>query len=867
MFGKGETPFVTSPGPGRNGSASSRFTDRVVESEALRRSLVVHRAAVDADAIDGKQMNNVLVFYGFGGVGKSALSVKLEEWVNGGVGCEHWGHSPTGFRVVTARWDLRDSRMLKNPVLFYLRLRHALAGAGVRTPLLDVGIVATAIKFNAGRGDDPDDLLSGIPRLAENLVQELFPGLDDPGVGLSPERHLLSLLTAPGQVAAVDCVELPEAVTEIMAGEADVERLCVAVKALGWLLFQDLRRLDPDQRPLPVVFVDTFEILDERAVLGDEQVVNTALGALPDCLIVITGRKRVRWASNDPALEYAGADTWPSLARTHERQGEPRQHLVGELDESDARELLKYYLGKIDVPLADGLCQHLARTAQLPIHIDAIVVLAKRFAQTNPGRPLTIGDLGGDLKSVVERIMGRFSTEEAQLLQAAALSEQFDAPLLAAMASVSVGAAEQFLASTLVKSVDGQQYFKYHLHDEVRRLVLKAGHEVRHAWNQDDRLAAATRGVTHLGERHLVAADRDQLVERMMIHVAAYRLCRSHDLMEQWVIDEFIKTPSHHRLRRFVGDVDSMADPLDEAVTLSQAISKDAESRLPRLERFVKESNTSDLKRHALGWVANTRRALRDYEPALEIQRRLWIQTGKHAFAESLIVTKRMMRCYRDALAEYLMLGTAAGHPLGGVFEAHALWDSAMAHIQERIAVAKEQKKPRRWVAELTVMLMHTRGWAGILCCDDLEALRELAETLDRNDARNCYWKWLAVQSILNDAAVERSWYSLIALRNYGGKLPAAAKRSLRLIAGMRLLACGDRTYLDKLSEYLDVTADLRDHPGEFLYEHLKNLDLVDFDLQVAPTQWIGDREVVKQRWVAIFNRLVDEARARKDTE
>ena len=150
-----------------------------MESEALRRSLVVHRAAVDADAIDGKQMNNVLVFYGFGGVGKSALSVKLEEWVNGGVGCEHWGHSPTGFRVVTARWDLRDSRMLKNPVLFYLRLRHALAGAGVRTPLLDVGIVATAIKFNAGRGDDPDDLLSGIPRLAENLVQELFPGLDD----------------------------------------------------------------------------------------------------------------------------------------------------------------------------------------------------------------------------------------------------------------------------------------------------------------------------------------------------------------------------------------------------------------------------------------------------------------------------------------------------------------------------------------------------------------------------------------------------------------------------------------------------------------------------------------------------------------
>lgn len=867
MFGKGETPFVTNPGPGRNGSASSRFTDRVVESEALRRSLVVHRAAVDADAIDGKQMNNVLVFYGFGGVGKSALSVKLEEWVNGGVGCEHWGHSPTGFRVVTARWDLRDSRMLKNPVLFYLRLRHALAGAGVRTPLLDVGIVATAIKFNAGRGDDPDDLLSGIPRLAENLVQELFPGLDDPGVGLSPERHLLSLLTAPGQVAAVDCVELPEAVTEIMAGEADVECLCVAVKALGWLLFQDLRRLDPDQRPLPVVFVDTFEILDERAVLGDEQVVNTALGALPDCLIVITGRKRVRWASNDPALEYAGADTWPSLARTHERQGEPRQHLVGELDESDARELLKYYLGKIDVPLADGLCQHLARTAQLPIHIDAIVVLAKRFAQTNPGRPLTIGDLGGDLKSVVERIMDRFSTEEAQLLQAAALSEQFDAPLLAAMASMSVGAAEQFLASTLVKSVDGQQYFKYHLHDEVRRLVLKAGHEVRHAWNQDDRLAAATRGVTHLGERHLVAADRDQLVERMMIHVAAYRLCRSHDLMEQWVIDEFIKTPSHRRLRMFVGEVTSMKDLLDEAAALSRAISWDSTRRLPELQQFLQGYTSVELRRSAMLWTAYAHRGKHNYDAALNILRGLWDETHETLYASGIVITKRMMRRYAEAATEYLRLGTSEGRPLSGLFRAHGLLELALVHVEERLEIAKALGRSRRWLAELDVILMHYKGLLGILTEEDFAKLRELAEALDRNDARACYWRWRAVQGVLEKAEVEKSWAALLTVLNDSGRLTTAAKQSLRLIAGMRLLACGDRTYLDKLSEYLDVTADLRDHPGEFLYEHLKNLDLVDFDLQVAPTQWIGDREVVKQRWVAIFNRLVDEARARKDTE
>lgn len=41
------------------GSATSRFADRVVESEALRLSLEVHRHAIDSDVIDGRVMNNL----------------------------------------------------------------------------------------------------------------------------------------------------------------------------------------------------------------------------------------------------------------------------------------------------------------------------------------------------------------------------------------------------------------------------------------------------------------------------------------------------------------------------------------------------------------------------------------------------------------------------------------------------------------------------------------------------------------------------------------------------------------------------------------------------------------------------------------
>ena len=40
-------------------SATSRFADRMVESEALRLSLEVHRHAIDSDVIDGRVMNNL----------------------------------------------------------------------------------------------------------------------------------------------------------------------------------------------------------------------------------------------------------------------------------------------------------------------------------------------------------------------------------------------------------------------------------------------------------------------------------------------------------------------------------------------------------------------------------------------------------------------------------------------------------------------------------------------------------------------------------------------------------------------------------------------------------------------------------------
>jgi putative ribosome biogenesis GTPase RsgA len=53
------------------------FVDRVPEAQALAAALVQYRARMDADTISTRELRNVLVFFGDGGVGKSELSARL----------------------------------------------------------------------------------------------------------------------------------------------------------------------------------------------------------------------------------------------------------------------------------------------------------------------------------------------------------------------------------------------------------------------------------------------------------------------------------------------------------------------------------------------------------------------------------------------------------------------------------------------------------------------------------------------------------------------------------------------------------------------------------------------------------------------
>jgi hypothetical protein len=67
---------------GRFPHAGELFTDRESESQAFETALARFRQRMDSAEQIGVARHNVLTFYGMGGIGKTALSERLEAWVN-----------------------------------------------------------------------------------------------------------------------------------------------------------------------------------------------------------------------------------------------------------------------------------------------------------------------------------------------------------------------------------------------------------------------------------------------------------------------------------------------------------------------------------------------------------------------------------------------------------------------------------------------------------------------------------------------------------------------------------------------------------------------------------------------------------------
>ena len=141
--------------------ASYLFVDRVPDSKALTDSLRAHLDRVRADAIDSTHNENVLTFYGQGGMGKTRLSQRLEHWLRGELGdATEWGPRPIE-KAATVRWDLDHGDGNLDLVAMVLALRVGLGSVGVRTPAFDLALVAY---LSGVRPGETVELLNGRAR-------------------------------------------------------------------------------------------------------------------------------------------------------------------------------------------------------------------------------------------------------------------------------------------------------------------------------------------------------------------------------------------------------------------------------------------------------------------------------------------------------------------------------------------------------------------------------------------------------------------------------------------------------------------------------------------------------------------------------
>ena len=162
-----------------NDLASVHFADRVPEARAFQSALRAFRRHLDRDD-DGEGCRNVVTFFGAGGVGKTALSRRLESWskrdlplING------WGPPPDTPVAATARIDLHDSSGQLDVLDVLLTLRRSLGQVRRTWGTFDLALAAYWSARHPAEGD-PD--LSGRPETADAVTETVSNLLQDLGV-------------------------------------------------------------------------------------------------------------------------------------------------------------------------------------------------------------------------------------------------------------------------------------------------------------------------------------------------------------------------------------------------------------------------------------------------------------------------------------------------------------------------------------------------------------------------------------------------------------------------------------------------------------------------------------------------------------
>ncbi|MFJ6252620.1 MULTISPECIES: ATP/GTP-binding protein [unclassified Streptomyces] len=525
----------------RGVSTAEAFTNRQAQWELLAAALAEHLERVASLGFDVEDLeaprDNVLVFHGIGGIGKTTLSRKLEAALAGAEGRPaQWGEPswPGTARILPVRIDLARSAGTGFEQLV-LTIRAALSALGRPLPAFDL----TLRRYWEARhpGEPLEEYLQrgGITaRFGKALPQQMQSALSDvaqalllPGtVGSAVGQLTGSLVRALRERrqtvrALASCFRL----ADLLEAEPDLDTLSFYPHLLAW----DLHRLPADKRVMPVILLDTFEDVGDRTHRDLERLIQRVVWLMPNAFFVITGRSRLQWAESalQGQLDYTGPTAWPGLALSSRPPAVPhartvtvpgtapvraRQVLVGDFAPEDCDDYLARRLESDGTPLIPVPVRAVitARSHGLPLYLDLSVM---RFLELRrAGHTPEPADFEHDFGALIARTLADLTPDERHLLRSVSLLDAFDTQLATRAAGLTHQAAARRLAERPFISENPFGLWPYYLHGLIRSTLRSADDHTDDRWTPADWEAAATRALAALGEQWSSGPERDRLL-------------------------------------------------------------------------------------------------------------------------------------------------------------------------------------------------------------------------------------------------------------------------------------------------------------------------------------------------------------------
>ncbi|CAO5238640.1 hypothetical protein [Frankia sp. AgKG'84/4] len=522
------------------------FADRRDEWATVAESLARHTQRTRNSAFDVEDLEspreNVLVFYGVGGIGKSMFSRGLVEHLSAGEfrGTDWPPLRQEVGRVIPVRIDLsRDVGSDFESLVLALRL--AVAEIGQPMPAFDIAFQRYWSRNHPGEPLDEylrlrtwfnrfpgarslsDQMQSALADVAQAVA---FPGtigsLAGQGLksiirGLREHRHQLRALA--------DCRRL----ADLLEAEPDLEALSYYSHLLAW----DLSQVSAKKAVTLAVLLDTFEDVGDRVHRDLERLIQRMVWLMPNALFIVTGRNRLEWAERklEGQLDWAGPEFWPLLAGG--ASGEPRQHIVGYLSPGDCEKYLSERLTVSGRPLIDEATRSLiiGNSHGLPLYLDLAVM---RFLDLyrRHGRTPTAEEFNLDFPALAARTFRDLTPDVRRVLRAVSLLGSFSVELASATAGLDQDAPVLELIERPFIDEDRDILWPYRLHDLIREAVRETDSVSEDRWTPADWRRAASRAFDAYGSE--ATGNRSKLVAALRQGMI---LARDYNLELGWLED------------------------------------------------------------------------------------------------------------------------------------------------------------------------------------------------------------------------------------------------------------------------------------------------------------------------------------------